>query len=410
MQFNVTNGPVSTWERYRDAFRQRAERPASYPHRDRPPPVDLRRLRRDHGRGRVPAPATRAPAWRSTAPPGRRPTTTTATTLVRRRLRQRRSSRARSVDPRRLLRATARRTPRCVASLEAAYGGYARAQLEAEARAERKREREKRRKHAERCGASASPTSAASAASAWRRSATSRAVRRAAERRREARERRRRPRASPRSRLRRRPRRRRRRPPPRRRRRPRPRRPPRRPRRRRPRPRRRRPGGSLGEVGKQRDPCSGPRARLGSETQEPMATPLEIEEHEPRDGEVRMRLRGELDVGSAERVQERLDAIVREARRLTIDLSGLTFMDSTGVRIVWATAHAAVAGRLRARARPGSRPGPLGLRDVRPDQPPAVRGPLARAMPAPRTRTPFLGIESPPSAPVTVTRSRLQSC
>jgi hypothetical protein len=32
MQFNVTNGPVSTWERYRDAYRL-AERPASYPHR-----------------------------------------------------------------------------------------------------------------------------------------------------------------------------------------------------------------------------------------------------------------------------------------------------------------------------------------------------------------------------------------
>ncbi len=32
MQFNVTNGPVSTWKAYRDAFKQ-AERPASYPHR-----------------------------------------------------------------------------------------------------------------------------------------------------------------------------------------------------------------------------------------------------------------------------------------------------------------------------------------------------------------------------------------
>jgi hypothetical protein len=34
MQFNVTNGPVTTWERFRDAYR-RAERPASYPHRTR---------------------------------------------------------------------------------------------------------------------------------------------------------------------------------------------------------------------------------------------------------------------------------------------------------------------------------------------------------------------------------------
>ncbi|MEA2172257.1 MAG: hypothetical protein QOF76_5557 [Solirubrobacteraceae bacterium] len=32
MQFNLTNGPVSTWQRYRDAFRQ-GLRPAHYPHR-----------------------------------------------------------------------------------------------------------------------------------------------------------------------------------------------------------------------------------------------------------------------------------------------------------------------------------------------------------------------------------------
>jgi hypothetical protein len=32
MQFNVTNGPVSTWERFRDAYRG-AARPALYPHR-----------------------------------------------------------------------------------------------------------------------------------------------------------------------------------------------------------------------------------------------------------------------------------------------------------------------------------------------------------------------------------------
>jgi hypothetical protein len=37
MQFNVTNGPVTTWERFRDAYR-RAERPASYPHRTRKHP------------------------------------------------------------------------------------------------------------------------------------------------------------------------------------------------------------------------------------------------------------------------------------------------------------------------------------------------------------------------------------
>jgi hypothetical protein len=37
MQFNVTNGPVSTWERFRDAYR-RAARPARYPHQTRKHP------------------------------------------------------------------------------------------------------------------------------------------------------------------------------------------------------------------------------------------------------------------------------------------------------------------------------------------------------------------------------------
>jgi hypothetical protein len=37
MQFNVTNGPVSTWERFRDAYRH-AARPARYPHRTRKHP------------------------------------------------------------------------------------------------------------------------------------------------------------------------------------------------------------------------------------------------------------------------------------------------------------------------------------------------------------------------------------
>jgi len=37
MQFNVTNGPVSTWERHRKAFR-RGRRPSQYPHRTRSHP------------------------------------------------------------------------------------------------------------------------------------------------------------------------------------------------------------------------------------------------------------------------------------------------------------------------------------------------------------------------------------
>jgi pyruvate/2-oxoglutarate dehydrogenase complex dihydrolipoamide acyltransferase (E2) component len=60
MQFNVTNGPVSTWERFRNAYRS-AERPASYPHRTRKHPsvyddfdavMAAGALLRDNGAGR----------------------------------------------------------------------------------------------------------------------------------------------------------------------------------------------------------------------------------------------------------------------------------------------------------------------------------------------------------------------
>ncbi|HTN25338.1 MAG TPA: STAS domain-containing protein [Solirubrobacteraceae bacterium] len=59
-----------------------------------------------------------------------------------------------------------------------------------------------------------------------------------------------------------------------------------------------------------------------------------------RDGEVHaIRLFGELDVASAGAVQAELErAEAGDARVLVLDLSGLTFMDSTGVRLV-VTAH-----------------------------------------------------------------------
>lgn len=69
MQFNVTNGPVSTWERFRDSYR-RAERPASYNHQtDRhPSPYDdfdaimaAAALLRSSGAGQ----ALDATAWRA---------------------------------------------------------------------------------------------------------------------------------------------------------------------------------------------------------------------------------------------------------------------------------------------------------------------------------------------------------
>lgn len=64
-----------------------------------------------------------------------------------------------------------------------------------------------------------------------------------------------------------------------------------------------------------------------------------------RDGDVHaIRLFGELDFASADAVQAQLErAEAGDARSILLDLSGLTFMDSNGVRVV-VTAHA----RLRA--------------------------------------------------------------
>ena len=69
-----------------------------------------------------------------------------------------------------------------------------------------------------------------------------------------------------------------------------------------------------------------------------------------RDGDVHaIRLFGELDLATAGAVQAELErAEAGDARALVLDLSGLTFMDSSGVRVV-VTAHArsrADAGRL----------------------------------------------------------------
>jgi anti-anti-sigma factor len=71
-----------------------------------------------------------------------------------------------------------------------------------------------------------------------------------------------------------------------------------------------------------------------------MSSPLEIEERHEPEGVVHVLLHGELDVGSAERLEARLGELVKAARQVIIDLRGLTFMDSTGVRIVWEMASA----------------------------------------------------------------------
>lgn len=55
-----------------------------------------------------------------------------------------------------------------------------------------------------------------------------------------------------------------------------------------------------------------------------------------REGDVHtIRLAGELDIATAGRIEEELErAEASGARSIVLDLSGLTFMDSTGVRLV----------------------------------------------------------------------------
>jgi anti-sigma B factor antagonist len=55
-----------------------------------------------------------------------------------------------------------------------------------------------------------------------------------------------------------------------------------------------------------------------------------------REGDVHtIRLEGELDIATAERIQDELAiAEASDARSIVLDLSGLTFMDSTGVRLL----------------------------------------------------------------------------
>jgi anti-anti-sigma factor len=56
---------------------------------------------------------------------------------------------------------------------------------------------------------------------------------------------------------------------------------------------------------------------------------------EEREGEYRIALRGELDVSTAPRFNAALsDPRIRQAHTLVVDLSELTFMDSTGLSAV----------------------------------------------------------------------------
>ena len=76
-------------------------------------------------------------------------------------------------------------------------------------------------------------------------------------------------------------------------------------------------------------------------------------------GLITIRLRGEMDLNSSEAVQALLEQAVAESPVTVIDLDGLQFMDSTGLRIL-ANAHSA-AGKAGGRFLLG-RPSPAVLR------------------------------------------------
>lgn len=76
--------------------------------------------------------------------------------------------------------------------------------------------------------------------------------------------------------------------------------------------------------------------------------PFTVDVSEEEVGRVLVSARGELDLATAPQLEEALLPLVRSGRHAVLDLRGLDFMDSSGVRVV-VTAHTAAAeheGRL----------------------------------------------------------------
>lgn len=71
-----------------------------------------------------------------------------------------------------------------------------------------------------------------------------------------------------------------------------------------------------------------------------MTERLEITEAD-RDGTRRLVMRGELDVATAHAVGERLTSLMGEHRRIDLDLSELSFIDSTGLGVLVRATEAA---------------------------------------------------------------------
>ena len=72
------------------------------------------------------------------------------------------------------------------------------------------------------------------------------------------------------------------------------------------------------------------------------------------DGAVVLALHGELDLASADGVQQRLDALAAEGTPVRLDLDGLSFMDSSGLRVVLQAAERSRASGWAFTLTPGS--------------------------------------------------------
>jgi anti-anti-sigma factor len=68
--------------------------------------------------------------------------------------------------------------------------------------------------------------------------------------------------------------------------------------------------------------------------QDPPLEPFDIDVVH-RDGVVVVRPKGELDLASAPELRKILDELCRQKANVLLELDELTFIDSTGVRLIW---------------------------------------------------------------------------
>ena len=75
--------------------------------------------------------------------------------------------------------------------------------------------------------------------------------------------------------------------------------------------------------------------------------------HQKGDPHDTLIVRGELDIAAGDALRVRIEAACREADRLIVDLSGVEYIDSTGLsQLVWAHSEARVRGWTLSFARP----------------------------------------------------------